>query len=221
MEKFLAMAPSTYYARLSSSSEEVEEEANGLLNEKTKLQRRSWTRFLWPIAIVVLSLSNLTFLSLWLKSTKELSKAQNCIRPKLSYSPALEAIEYQKKTLDRDIQHNVFTGDPRPELDEAWAKLIEPISIKITAEELAQVGYKSIPFKDGSGYLAELSVYHELHCVKQVRRHLHLDYYGQFKNATQSEIDFENAHISKFVLYIYIHFSSSATVKKYIQIKIK
>jgi hypothetical protein len=39
------------------------------------------------------------------------------------------------------------------------------MAIKISAQELAQLGEPSIAFKDGSGYLAEMAVFHELHCI--------------------------------------------------------
>jgi hypothetical protein len=40
------------------------------------------------------------------------------------------------------------------------------MTIKISAAELAQLDDEvSIPFKDGSGFIAETAVYHELHCV--------------------------------------------------------
>lgn len=40
-------------------------------------------------------------------------------------APALSAIRYQRKTLTRDIFNNTYTGNPRPELDEAWSYLLE------------------------------------------------------------------------------------------------
>jgi hypothetical protein len=39
------------------------------------------------------------------------------------------------------------------------------IAIKISKDELHQLGEDSIEFADGSGYVAELAVYHELHCI--------------------------------------------------------
>jgi hypothetical protein len=40
-------------------------------------------------------------------------------------APGKGAIEYQKVRLMRDLENNPYTGDPRPEFDEAWARLIE------------------------------------------------------------------------------------------------
>ena len=103
------------------------------------------------------------------------------IYAKLVSAPAIEAIQYEQKKLTRNIENNVFTGQPRPEHDAAWAKLLErtietniqcmptdclaAIAIKISEKELSHLEDPSIAFKDGSGYLGELSVYHELHCV--------------------------------------------------------
>lgn len=39
------------------------------------------------------------------------------------------------------------------------------MTIKISGEELSHLPDSSIAFKDGSGYIAELAVYHELHCI--------------------------------------------------------
>ena len=41
------------------------------------------------------------------------------------------------------------------------------MTLKVSKEELDQFseGDSTVKFKDGSGYLAEMTVYHELHCV--------------------------------------------------------
>jgi hypothetical protein len=39
------------------------------------------------------------------------------------------------------------------------------MAIKISSEELALLGEASVAFADGSGYLAEMAVFHELHCI--------------------------------------------------------
>lgn len=72
-------------------------------------------------------------------------------------------------------------------MDEAWADLIKrrykktllldntkdrkcslcfiAMVLKISKDELDRLGETSISFRDGSGYLAEMGVFHELHCV--------------------------------------------------------
>jgi len=81
---------------------------------------------------VLLVLTNLFTLWQWKRVATEA-----CIRPKLTYTPAKSAIKYERKTLYRFITGgNVYTGEPRPELDQAWHDLIDPMVIKISEEEL-------------------------------------------------------------------------------------
>ncbi|OTA92756.1 hypothetical protein M434DRAFT_31513 [Hypoxylon sp. CO27-5] len=135
---------------------------------------------------------------LWL--INYVTAGNTCIRPKLIYSPATSSISYERIELWRSIEpSNVYTGEPREELDEAWRELIKPMAIKISAQELAQLGESSIAFKDGSGYLAEMAVFHELHCIKRIRRHLHLDYY--YGNMTAEEEDREAKHMDHCLEY--------------------
>ncbi len=87
------------------------------------------------------------------------------------------------------------------------------ITIKISAHELSLVNDTSIALADGSGYLAEPVVYHELHCLvsgsqkvstakqllidiqKRLRRHLNLDYY--YPNMTEDQRLREGPHIGR------------------------
>ncbi|KAF2846520.1 hypothetical protein T440DRAFT_521700 [Plenodomus tracheiphilus IPT5] len=75
------------------------------------------------------------------------------------------------------------------------------MAMKITSEERARLGEPSIAFKDGSGYLAEMAVFHELHCVKRIRRHFHLQFY--YGNLTDSEdfMDREWRHMDHCLEY--------------------
>ena len=97
-------------------------------------------------------------------------------------------METEKKWLGSPFLNNSFVGEPGPVVDEAWARLLRSEScsltfsfsrrkipysfqdaqIKITPEEVAQTDHHtSVALADGSGYVAELSVYHWLHCLVQ------------------------------------------------------
>lgn len=43
--------------------------------------------------------------------------------------------------------------------------MYEDMYIRLTEEEMQEMNRTSIALKDGSGYLAELGVYHQIHCV--------------------------------------------------------
>ena len=69
------------------------------------------------------------------------------------------------------------------------------ITIKISSEELSRLHADSIAFADGSGYIAEMAVYHELHCIKRIRRHFYLDRY--YPDMSPEERVKEDAHIGE------------------------
>ncbi|KAI1759592.1 hypothetical protein GGR53DRAFT_523743 [Hypoxylon sp. FL1150] len=164
-------------------------------SRSTKLPWRNDSSILALLLGVLLIISNL----IWI--IKYVAVVNNvCIRPKLIYTPATPSISYERSVLWRSIEpNNVYTGEPRKELDEAWAELIEPMAIKISASELARLGESSIALQDGSGYLAEMAVFHELHCIKRIRHHLHLDYY--YGNMTTDEAERESKHIDHCLEY--------------------
>jgi hypothetical protein len=83
------------------------------------------------------------------------------------------------------------------------------ITIKISPAELERVNDTSIALTDGSGYIAETAVYHELHCIvcpnadyvqrctnnglqKRIRRHLFLSHY--YPNMTEDQRLREGPH---------------------------
>jgi hypothetical protein len=98
-------------------------------------------------------------------------------------APAKHIISYEKKRLMREIKRNDFTGESRLEFDAAWRNLLErkdalsspmtllladqiidsAMTIRITAAELFHLPDSSIAFRDGTAFIAELAVYHELH----------------------------------------------------------
>ena len=74
---------------------------------------------------------------------------------------------------------------------------MEPMIVHVTPEEWAQakLSESTLTLKDGSGYVAELSVYHELHCIRRIRRHLYLDHYYPNMTADPGEYNKEKLHI--------------------------
>ncbi|QPH12467.1 hypothetical protein C2857_004664 [Epichloe festucae Fl1] len=99
-----------------------------------------------------------------------------------AYSPALEALRWEPRLLENALEAtSPFKGPPRSELDEAWDKLLGPSSVRVSKATLERINRTSVPLRDGSGYMAGLDVYHQLHCLRYVRRYLHQDYYNMTK----------------------------------------
>jgi len=104
-------------------------------------------------------------------------------RPALIYSPANNALEYEKKSYDEFPVESPFTGPPRPEQEKAWHNLLRNTIVRVSAEELANTDGTSVSLSRG-GHMAALTVYHELHCLRAMQRQYHYHYY--FPNETES-----------------------------------
>lgn len=93
---------------------------------------------------------------------------------------------------------NNFSGPPRPELEEAWDRLMKssmledliplvlqvltvPLDadIKVSHAELGEfAGDDSvIKLSDGSGYYVTVSAFHGLHCVKRLHMYIYAEHY--------------------------------------------
>ncbi|KAJ8065328.1 hypothetical protein OCU04_006018 [Sclerotinia nivalis] len=103
----------------------------------------------------------------------------------LTYSPAAAAIEYTTKKVDGLHTDSIFAGRPNPESDAAWSELLHGINLRLTHDEIAKLSQDSLKLADGSGYLGTLGVYHELHCIKRIRKYFYKDYY--YPNETRIE----------------------------------
>ncbi|CAG8972144.1 hypothetical protein HYALB_00009692 [Hymenoscyphus albidus] len=107
-------------------------------------------------------------------------------------SPAIEALRYEKKVFHSPVDGNPFAGPPRQELDDAWHKLLKNIHIRVSKQELDDMGGQSLELSDGTGYLSSLEVYHDLHCLKRIRHFMYRDHY--LPNMTEKELAFQTFH---------------------------
>ncbi|MCJ1312070.1 hypothetical protein MMC25_005744 [Agyrium rufum] len=99
--------------------------------------------------------------------------------PDLIASPARSVVRYEAVEFDNLLLGtSPFRGPMRPEQDEAWDILLEDQNIIVQEEDLIKVNRTSLKMYDGSGYLAALDVYHELHCLNYIRKYIHRDYYA-------------------------------------------
>ncbi|KAI1865358.1 uncharacterized protein JN550_008406 [Neoarthrinium moseri] len=101
------------------------------------------------------------------------------------------AVRYKFRLYDNFI-NSPYGGEPTPASDEAWHQLLNNMSIRVTAEELAAHGQSSVELPNG-GYLAWLGVFHELHCVKMLRQWSWREHY--FPNLTAHEHQHHMVHI--------------------------
>ncbi|KAI0109018.1 hypothetical protein GGR51DRAFT_117520 [Nemania sp. FL0031] len=89
-----------------------------------------------------------------------------------------------------------FKGEPSEELDAVWADLLYALNIRITDEEMTLLGENKTnrvqvtggdPNKEND-YVGVLGVYHHMHCLNNIRRMIHYDYYeGRMKGQKHLE----------------------------------
>lgn len=65
----------------------------------------------------------------------------------------------------KDPESSRFSGEPRPELDQAWHEMLDGTLIRLSEEELLHANNAtSVRSKDG-GYIGAIGVSHSLHCL--------------------------------------------------------
>ncbi|KAF7532289.1 hypothetical protein G7054_g8111 [Neopestalotiopsis clavispora] len=111
-----------------------------------------------------------------------------------SESPAQDAIQYQTTYFDK-YGHltSEFSKKPGPELDQAWHDQLSGMNIRVSEDWLKPFEAQSVRFADGSGVLAQLGVYHELHCLKKIKHWIYRPYYHA--NISGGELEEQEAHI--------------------------
>ncbi|POS68810.1 hypothetical protein DHEL01_v212797 [Diaporthe helianthi] len=98
-------------------------------------------------------------------------------RPTLD-SPASEAVSWRVDRLHIGLNDsNAFRGDPREELDASWDHLL---SDEETLHKIGRTSAVALEDNEG-GYLAELAVFHQLHCLRMIRASYNLDVYPYFQ----------------------------------------
>ncbi|KAH6649303.1 hypothetical protein F5144DRAFT_588054 [Chaetomium tenue] len=101
---------------------------------------------------------------------------QQCARQLSMWSPALDAVEYiQLDFNDAFNSTSIYRGPPTPEREEAWFNLTYKHAIEVPPERLRGLNrseadhLKHVPPEVGTGYVALLEVFHQLHCLNMVR----------------------------------------------------
>ncbi|KAI1275616.1 hypothetical protein F5Y07DRAFT_368982 [Xylaria sp. FL0933] len=114
-----------------------------------------------------------------------------------SWSPANNVIEYEVVQVDgmEAYGRSTYAGPPSPDQDAAWDHLVRPSFFRASLEDMKHAGESiddAVEIADG-GYVAELGVYHELHCLRHLRFYLYRDHY--YPNLTSTQEDWLHLHL--------------------------
>ncbi|KJX97225.1 hypothetical protein TI39_contig523g00003 [Zymoseptoria brevis] len=148
-------------------------------------QRRRYLQCLWA--------SNVLFMI----STFVLAVAHyktECRDPSLGvYSPASEAVSYipEHRFEAALATHTDYMGAPNDEIDRRWEDLFQYNRSVITKEEAQYLSTPTMTIPGTEDYLITLEVFHNLHCLNELRKLLWPDRYRMLQR-----VSFDNGTIN-------------------------
>ncbi|OOF98774.1 hypothetical protein ASPCADRAFT_512947 [Aspergillus carbonarius ITEM 5010] len=172
--------------------DETAEEEGFLIAQSRSVSARKycWVQDHWrsiTIHVFILSLNILLVLIYhvpWFKP-------EYVLYPDITTSPLQHAIEYRSQVFEtlaiyrhdgtlNPHKTNAYNGPPRPELEEAWDKLMNNTNIRVTQDQLGEefaAQDSIVELNDGSGYYVTVSAYHGLHCVQRLHHYIYAEHY--------------------------------------------
>ncbi|PYI07694.1 hypothetical protein BO78DRAFT_366516 [Aspergillus sclerotiicarbonarius CBS 121057] len=156
----------------------VEQEKQFLLDgdDATERKRSSWISSTYHFYILYTTNGLFLFIIVMLL----LQIRQNSSDPTLGvYSPANEAVEYISEVPFRAALFNntPYMGFPTDETDKLWSDLYNFGISKIPEAEAKKLPLPTLPIPGTKDYLIELDVWHQLHCLNDLRMLLYPERY--------------------------------------------
>ncbi|KAJ8128572.1 hypothetical protein O1611_g5058 [Lasiodiplodia mahajangana] len=113
-------------------------------------------------------------------------------------APAQHVIEYElnDEHTTNHSYYSKYSGTPTDEQDAAWDDLMRPVYFNASLEEVIKAEETvrdNLAVVAEGGYLANLAVYHELHCLRQLRFWLYKDRY--YPNITEIGDKHQHEHL--------------------------
>ncbi|RAH47975.1 oxidase ustYa family protein [Aspergillus brunneoviolaceus CBS 621.78] len=194
----------------------TEEEGEGLNDHETLSEtagkratpsprQRTQLRIHYSIITVAYTLLIPLYLYLLLLTQNPIALDRLITTPNNAIFPSLRtanAVGYETRPWPVRLHDNPFAGKPRPELEAAWHTLFEKNNIRVTGEDLAFYNVTSLPIvgpagEGPGGYVGQLGVFHELHCLKRIRHWIYRDHY--LADAPAAVLVEEEAHVDHCV----------------------
>ncbi|WYZ44001.1 hypothetical protein EsH8_VII_000437 [Colletotrichum jinshuiense] len=174
-------------ASFSSFSLDSDEEIKGLLQSSSlrpqAYQKHSFLRS--NLHITLLYVSNVCLIILLAVVTALTRQGDPALAV---WSPANEAVEYVPKQHFRAALFNLteYMGYPTTDgkTDKLWSDLYNFGISKISKEEAKKLPSPTIAIPGTEDYLIELDVWHELHCLNDLRKLLYPEVYGGLLEVT-------------------------------------
>ncbi|PWY79171.1 hypothetical protein BO70DRAFT_429978 [Aspergillus heteromorphus CBS 117.55] len=144
-----------------------------------------WTLLLLNVLVLLCSLVTL-FVAFSLRSGPSVGTERNALLKQTSaYSPILDEFDIPLKLVQSKLDFfdnsSIFSQLPSPEVDEAWEKIAPAKRVYLTTEQVIKLGKDPALTVRANNHpdrhIGVLNGMHELHCLNEIRRNLHRDYY--------------------------------------------
>ncbi|TVY36281.1 Cyclochlorotine biosynthesis protein [Lachnellula subtilissima] len=168
-------------------SESIYKEGDLKLSKRLPARRVLWTHVVISLVTLFLGFTIGFAVSYYMKP--EAHQLQTS-----TYSPAQTVISYSQQRIHPQGPET-YWGTPTVEQTKSWERLLEPVMMRASYEEMALAGEdpdNSIKLLDG-GYLASLGVYHDLHCLRRIRFFLYADHF--YPDMTEKQRVNEQRHV--------------------------
>ena len=139
-----------------------------------------YLRHSWLVHLIIL----LSYTILFAASTVYLRHQYRNLNPDtLHHTPLREALRTEVRPVDYnfDTTSPFFNTGPVSSIDDNWLSLLNtPHNVRVPSAEIARTNLTTIELADGSGDgLVQPIAYHMLHCLYNIYKYAHLDYYGE------------------------------------------
>ncbi|RAH49185.1 oxidase ustYa family protein [Aspergillus brunneoviolaceus CBS 621.78] len=151
--------------------------------QKNQGRYRRWHLVAWIQSILIVLLLLICFYLSW-RAPSDLT----CSRVVSPYSPLFDVpdlIKYEEYDLPLFFNEpSPFRGPPNPEREKLWEDAWHMPMIGVPADKLPAMNksrsgldYKHVPTEAGDGYIAQVEVFHQLHCVHMLRQWAYKEYW--------------------------------------------
>ncbi|KAI0113113.1 hypothetical protein F4814DRAFT_449560 [Daldinia grandis] len=146
-------------------------------SDESKSSIRRWIRSNVLLLVIFVLLLYIAIV-LTIDSAARLGTQQQCLGADTHFRLPADAVRYEEKQEWYTLREP-WDKDPSDELDDQWEDLLYALNIRVSPREMAQLG-SNLTNRiqvDGGDYLGVMGVYHHLHCLNNLRRIVHWDYY--------------------------------------------
>ncbi|KAI4162778.1 MAG: hypothetical protein LQ342_003665 [Letrouitia transgressa] len=198
--------------KIVNSRDEDDDSVDALIEKsirpRPQITRR--TKLLVSLNTTIFFLSALFFLlSVRLSMRPDLNRNNNFLKESSYFSPIFDRIDIPVSIIQFNGSfinqpHTIYRDDPSPLVDAAWDRISLVDTIAVSSADVLRLGKDptiaaKYPVDYGLGpdaYVAEIDVFHQIHCLNALRKEIFFDYYYSDVFPSGQPDDLHKAHTS-------------------------